>query len=277
MLQVNPNESFPIVRQLSDPLDVNTYYVLATIYDGRTNAVLGTVKLTNVTGQLFQGVYQAPGDSSGQGHWISINTEVFTAANYTSPSPNYEIENTMVLVQQRVNNGMIGAGGDSFDYGLIDKRMRTAITEIVAELLGKAMETIPRPKNGVKSDEIREIVAEHIGSISKGMGGLATMKDVTKVIGDMTTSLTAHYEGKHQELRKNFEDSLEPIRKTLRYGIAGVRETAQETTPTQAPKTFMGLPEAKPRKQYTSEDFDLARKLHRQGVSHEKILEQINR
>jgi len=64
MLQVNPRETYPIVRQLADPLDTGTYYVRAVVRNARTDETLETLNLTNKGSGRFLYNYQVPADAS---------------------------------------------------------------------------------------------------------------------------------------------------------------------------------------------------------------------
>src|SRR3990167_2297855 len=104
MLQLNPREYFPIVRQLNDPLDVGTYYVQAIIRNARTGATLDTLSLTDEGGQRFSyTTWQTPADTSGLGLFITITLTVYTDSGYTEKAGNYGIEQQTYLIQERVD------------------------------------------------------------------------------------------------------------------------------------------------------------------------------
>ena len=140
---LQPQSSFPIVRQIANHLDSDTLYVRAVVRnaDGDT---IATVDLEDKGGQRFQRRYRVPVDSSGQGAYISIITSVYTDAGYTSKSPNYGDEENTYLVFDRVLGGRGGGGGGTS----VDLK---AIRKIMAEEIKK---NTPKP---IKNEPFPEI------------------------------------------------------------------------------------------------------------------------
>lgn len=133
---LQPQSSFPIVRQIANHLDTDTLYVRAVVRnaDGDT---IDTVDLEDKGGQRFQRRYRVPVDTSGQGAYISIITSVYTDSGYTTKSPNYGDEENTYLVFDRVRGTGGGGGGSNLDAGTIRR--------IVAEELAK-VETPEAPE-----------------------------------------------------------------------------------------------------------------------------------
>jgi hypothetical protein len=128
---LQPQSSFPIVRQISNHLDATVYYVRAVVRnaDGDT---IDTVNLTSQGSQRYQSRYRVPVDSSGQGAYISIVTSVYTDSGYTTKSDNYGDEENTYLVFDRVSGSRGGgSGGGNIDIGTIRR--------VVAEELEKAL------------------------------------------------------------------------------------------------------------------------------------------
>lgn len=128
---LQPQSSFPIVRQISNHLDATVYYVRAVVRnaDGDT---IDTVNLTSQGSQRYQSRYRVPVDSSGQGAYISIVTSVYTDSGYTTKSDNYGDEENTYLVFDRVSGSRGGgSGGGNIDIGTIRR--------VVAEELDKAL------------------------------------------------------------------------------------------------------------------------------------------
>lgn len=135
-LVLQPQNSFTVVRQISNHLDTATYYVRAVIRNAYTDAVIETLDLEDKGSQRFKKNWQVPGDTSGQGFYISIVTSVYSDSGYTTKSENYGDDENTYLVQDRIITGRFG-GGDSTDY--------TRIREIVKEEVDKI--EIPEPKD----------------------------------------------------------------------------------------------------------------------------------
>lgn len=111
MFDIGPQEAFPIVYQISDPTDTNTYYVQAVIRNSATGAVIQTVDLDNMAGGRFALVVESPNDPSGLGTYIDVTATVYTDSGYSVVSPNYQVENVKYRVQERWSRAFAGGGG----------------------------------------------------------------------------------------------------------------------------------------------------------------------
>lgn len=129
---LQPQVHFPIVRQIANHLDTDTYYVRAVVRDA-DGITIATVDLKDKGEQRFQTKWRTPADGSGQGKYISIVTSVYTDSGYTTKSSNYGDEENTYLVFDRVMPAMRGGGGN-LDSGTIRR--------IVQEELGK----LPEPE-----------------------------------------------------------------------------------------------------------------------------------
>ena len=153
---LRPGETFPTIWQASIPLDVNVYYPQVVVQNANTLAVIATVDLVSSGGQLYTGKFQVPGDSSGLGFFISTTLHVWTDADHTTLSSDYEIENVVYLVQERPNRALFGGGGGSA-FGLRD------IRKIMAEEIA----TLQYLKLEEAKELVTEIVAQEIAKIPK--------------------------------------------------------------------------------------------------------------
>jgi len=132
MLQINPQEYFPVVRQLDDPYDTGTYYVRAIIRNALTDAIIDTLDLTDNGNQRFSKRWQAIADVSGLGTYITIETTVYTDSGYTTKSERYSLETREHLIQKRTNPTIDGGGGGvDIDYKKIKQLMVDCIQEYV--------------------------------------------------------------------------------------------------------------------------------------------------
>lgn len=128
---LQPQVDFGLTRQLSNHLDVATYYVQAKVYDV-DGVLIDTTNLTDKGGQRFSRRWRVPVDRSGQGAYISIVTSVYTDSGYTTKSDNYGDEENTYLVFDRVSGSRGGgSGGGNIDIGTIRR--------VVAEELEKAL------------------------------------------------------------------------------------------------------------------------------------------
>jgi len=145
MIQINPDEILPIIRQLADPTDSNTYYVRAFIrkHKGSGESLIATVNLTDKTGQRFTYFYQTPGDSDP--YHLSVITKVYTDSGYTTLSPRYTMDAIDYLVSERWGLMYGHGGGVEVDYNKIQKMIR------------KEVGGIPKPEKPGKID-LREVL-----------------------------------------------------------------------------------------------------------------------
>lgn len=129
MVQISPQKDLPIIRQLEDHTDTDTNYVQAKVYKASDNSVIGTVNLTDNSGQYFYGNWRTIADTSGEGTWIVIITTVYTDSGYTTKNPNYGLETRDYLIKSDQSLGGFGGGVD-IDYKKIKKMIDEAITGI---------------------------------------------------------------------------------------------------------------------------------------------------
>lgn len=161
---LQPQSSFPIVRQIANHLDTDVLYVRAVVRnaDGDT---IDTVDLEDKGGQRFQRRYRVPVDSSGQGAYISIITSVYTDSGYTTKSPNYGDEENTYLVFDRVRGagGGGGGGGSNLDAGTVRRIVAEELAKVEAPEVPE-MPEIPRYEMRWQDvlesvDEVRSMVA----------------------------------------------------------------------------------------------------------------------
>lgn len=120
---LQPQQDFPIVRQIANHTDATVYYVEAVVRDADGN-ILDSVRLVSQGDQRYQKRYRVPVDRSGSGAYISIITSVYTDAGYTTKSPNYgDEENTYLIFDRLVNRGG-GSGGGNLEQGDIRRIIR---------------------------------------------------------------------------------------------------------------------------------------------------------
>lgn len=153
-MQLNPGETFAIVRQLADPNDAGTYYVRATIRNARTDTLLATKDLTDRGGQRFSVEYQVP-SSTSDALYIAISTRVYTNSGYTTLSTDYGQEIETYLVETRSKH--FGGGGSvlKVDY----EKIRGMIRESLDTL--KFPETKqPKMPRMMSHDDIKSAMSE---------------------------------------------------------------------------------------------------------------------
>lgn len=133
-LLLEPQEQFTIVRQLADHTDPTIYYVRATVRDAKSDSLIARVPLVNKGENRYSKPYEVPADPTGLGFYISIATEVFTDAGYTTKSNNYGDEIETYKIQHTSRGGSGGGGGASVDY------------KKIKDILVSEIETIKIPK-----------------------------------------------------------------------------------------------------------------------------------
>ena len=108
---LQPQQDFPIVRQIANHLDATTYYVEAVVRDA-DGVLLDRVQLVSQGDQRYQKRYRVPVDRNGFGSYISIVTSVYTDSGYTTKSSNYgDEENTYLVFDRLLNRGGGGYSG----------------------------------------------------------------------------------------------------------------------------------------------------------------------
>jgi hypothetical protein len=165
MLQLIPQRSFTLVRQLNNPYITDTFYVRAVVRNAYTDEILATLDLTDKGGQRFKKDWQVPADVQGQGFFISIVTSVYTDDTYTTKSQDYGDEETTYLVARLASQTRTGAGGgvDAFTVRSIiqdelDKRKPDPIT----------FPEIPTPKEyEMRWEEVFGAIAEARDAIAR--------------------------------------------------------------------------------------------------------------
>ena len=123
-MNVNPQSTLRLVRQLSDPTDTGTYYVQAVVRNSATGATIATVNLTDEGSQRFSGSTTTPPDGSGNGLYIDVTTTVYTDNGYTTKSTNYGIEANTYFVHQQWNHAAGLGGGLEVNYDKIRRLIK---------------------------------------------------------------------------------------------------------------------------------------------------------
>jgi len=184
---LQPQSSFPIIRQIANHLDSTTYYVRAVVRDADGNTI-ATVDLASKGGQRYQTRYRVPVDSSGQGAYISIITSVYTDSGYTTKSSNYGDEENTYLVFDRVLSTLrSGNGGGNLDIATI----RRVVAEELAKVQPEPEEDMPEAPEVEEVDTISPQIAklaETITSIQADISKIPTESlDLTDIKQAMET------------------------------------------------------------------------------------------
>jgi len=183
---LQPQSSFPIVRQISNHLDATAYYVRAVVRnaDGDT---IDTVNLDSKGSQRYQSRYRVPVDSSGQGAYISIITSVYTDAGYTTKSENYGDEENTYLVFDRVLGGRGGSGGGNLDIGTIRRVMAEELEKAKPEEKPEEPEEVEVEKPDTTTPKLDQL-AEAITGLQTAISKIPTEKfDATDIKQAMET------------------------------------------------------------------------------------------
>lgn len=184
---LQPQSSFPIVRQIANHLDATVYYVRAVVRDADGN-IITTVDLASKGSQRYQTRYRVPVDSSGQGAYISIITSVYTDAGYTTKSPNYGDEENTYLVFDRVLSTLRGNSGSSLDIATVRR--------VIAEEIKKAQPepvAIPELPAVEKPDIISPQLERLAGDISTLKTAVARIPTDTIDLSDIKQAMETIY------------------------------------------------------------------------------------
>jgi len=128
-IPLRPQEEFVIVRQLDDHTDATTYYVRAVIRDAKTDELLVTLPLNDKGDRRFSKKWYTVADPTGLGRYISVLTEVFTDAGFTTKSSKYGDEMETYRVQEERNRGG-GSYSVNIDYKKIEKMLDDKVKAI---------------------------------------------------------------------------------------------------------------------------------------------------
>jgi uncharacterized protein YjbJ (UPF0337 family) len=163
MLQLNPTDKLPIIRQLNNPNDNTGYYVRAVVRNSLLQTVLKTIALVDVGGGRFESSYLVP---PADGTYFDITTKVYSDAGYTTQDTQYADENNQYLGALRwgLQYWNAGNGGTDIDYKKIRK--------IVEEEVGKI--------TTLSQEEVSGIVSKATNEIQKAIE--STHKAVTDIV-----------------------------------------------------------------------------------------------
>jgi hypothetical protein len=175
---LQPQKDYPLVRQINNHLDVNTYYVQAIVYDA-DGSVVDTVNLTDLGGQRFQKRYRVPVDRSGQGAYISVVTSVYTDSGYTTKSSNYGDEETTYLIFDQLTNRS-GGGGANIDYGTIRR------------ILEEELDKREKEEKEIKFPEFPEMpeIPKYDGLFDKALAEIKTVKNLIEQLPKKKTDIS---------------------------------------------------------------------------------------
>lgn len=140
-----PYSDYVITRQIYNERDFGQRYVKAwvsdasndeAITDPRTQTVLSGVEMTEVDSLgKFKYSFRLPGDPIGTGRQLRIKTVVYTDDTYAEKDPNYNVEETNIVVREL---DILGGGGSGVDYDYLEK----VVTRIVKENQPALPETV---------------------------------------------------------------------------------------------------------------------------------------
>lgn len=245
-MNILPQSTLRIVRQLTDPLDVGTNYVRAVIRNSTSGDIVATINLTDATNQRFTGEYTTPPDISGMGYYLDVTTTVYSENTYTTKNNNYAIEaHTYFIHEEKIH---IGGGGD-VDY----KKIRNIVQEILDGQEKPTMPTIKdlTPEIKAMEERIKDAVAGAVSSIRfpeqvrPDLDGVvsrisSTVENATNAVlmaveqkevtppADMEL-LTAHSADVSNTLR-SLTETVEGMRQTVddREQVANMKATAED-------------------------------------------------
>ncbi len=226
---LHPGNAFTLVRQIANHTDAATYYVQAVIRNAYTDAIIATLQLTDKGGQRFKKDWAVPGDSSGQGFYVSIVTSVYTDSGYTTKSENYGDEETTYLIQDRV---FAGGGGGGIDAFTVREIMREEIAKIPQPEPVKIPEA---PKYEMRWDEllkaIKAVPEADLGPI------LSAIRDTRTAINNIPVPSPTDLSPILSRLESD-KGGHEEGREGLKQFIAGIEDTLIDAVSKAIPDTI---------------------------------------
>jgi len=123
-MEIRPGFSLPIIRQLQNTTETDTYYVRAVIRETLKGTVLKTVDLTDEGSYRFKYNWTVPSYSNET--YIDVSTTVYTDSGYTQISGYYGTTTESYVIRGQV----FGGGGGGISYGDIEKIIRVEIAKI---------------------------------------------------------------------------------------------------------------------------------------------------
>lgn len=247
-MQIRPQETFPVLYQISDPSDSNTYYVRAVLRNSATGAILKVANLNYVNltvdsgnSRRFSKNIQAPNDAAGTGFWMDVTISVYTDSGYTTKSTLYQENIDKYLVQERWNPFMASGGGGT-TMGGMDKKFKehaidyAKIDEIVKghvkgldlpegadldtlsphfEDIKAMVRALPKPQDidlPSHTNMILDAIARHIASIDIPKVDLSP---VLKRIDEIQIPEHPDYKPYFENLKSEIKDELKKVQDHL--------------------------------------------------------------
>jgi len=231
MLQLQPGEKFIIVRGIEDHLDSGSYYVRAVVRNADSDAIIGTVNLSDKgDGHRFSAEWYVPQDPSGSGLYIVITTSVYTDAGYTTKSGNYGDKYDTYLIQKRLTRNDIPFGGSDISYKkveeivkrVVDQRKPQEIPKVNLENVQNQLSRINDFLSAFKIPEAEKFDYEKI------LTELATFKsEMANLFKTIPQPEKIDFEPLINKNKENLSNSIEQILSALRAFVESVKE---ETT-----------------------------------------------
>lgn len=244
MIQLTPQEKYPITRQLEDPTDVNVYYVQAVITQSGNDKVIATVKMPHISGQRYRANWEV---LVPENTFIDIVVTVYTDSNYSVLSQIYGVQADTYIVQTRWGIQFIQypAQPTVVDYEKIDKLINKALEGIGIEIPdvdyeGMHEKLFKRISDAIGSIQMPEYKPQDLGplisrldKLHNSIKNLPLPKEVD--LSDLTDSIS----GLHA-LHKDIEGAVTAHAATLKKSIAehgekllGAAEEIQKNMPSQ--------------------------------------------
>ena len=257
MIQLEPAELFPIVRQIPNHTDSNTYFVRAVIRNATTDDVLATVDLDDKGSQYFRTNWKVVWDNAiSKGRYITIVTSVYTDSGFTTKSENYGDDSNTYLVQGRwdlTKFGAVGASGDGINMDDIEEAMKNVLegqekpekqkdldilnlVKLIREdVIGNlpAFPDIPKATDlsGIEKilGNLKEVLSEHINAVSEKVKTLdssvaTSMEERTKpILKEFGKELDKVVKTSKKQADFSTEKSEKVLGSVFRYALRGYK------------------------------------------------------
>ena len=218
-MEYRPERPYTIYRRLYNHRDFGQKYVRAFVYDPSdpTNAVLDAANMTeaDADGQ-FTYDWQTPGDPSGLGRSLIIETVVYTSSAYTTRDKNYGTEALELFV---IDRKLPPGGGADIDYKKLAKIVKAEIA-LIPKFKALSLSSV---KTLIKGSQ--NLILKRVGGIKRPIVQKVSVKtEKIKVTTQEVDTAPIIKAIKDNKTEVDFKEVLEEIKKTSPAALTKILE-----------------------------------------------------